>query len=226
MLVMIAGVQYLIEARGKWSLIAGVLILELMLYQIAAGGASLPSMKRLAAFVAVSFAIIGATVWLIARREHLKYGFAAGAMIALLLLLQPAAGATRHMFNQRARQNIKPVMKYVAENRQPGDTLYVYYHQRESFLYYAGKYGYKEGEYIIGIDPRNEKKRLIKEQYRADLDQLRGRGRVWVMFSHVRSPGGVNEEEAFVGYLDSIGKQLHYHKSHGASVYLYDLVSP
>jgi 4-amino-4-deoxy-L-arabinose transferase-like glycosyltransferase len=226
MLLMIAGVQYLIEERCKWALIAGVLILELMLYQIAAGGASFPSMKRLAAFIAVTFVIIAATLYLIARREHLKYGFAAGAMIALLLLFQPAAGATRHMFNQRARQNIRPIMQLVAENYHPGRILYVYYHQRESFLYYAEMYGLKEGDYIIGIDPRNEKKRLIKERYQADLDQLRGHRNVWIMFSHVRSPGGVNEEEAFVNYLDTIGRREEYHKSHGASAYRYDLGSP
>ncbi len=224
LLVIIAGVQFLVEERSKLSLIAAVLILELILFQIASGGgASFPSMKRLAAFVAVTVVIISAALWLIAKRDYMRYGFMAGAMIGLLLLFQPAAGATRHMFNQRARQNIKPIMKYVAENRQPGDAVYVYYHQRESFLYYAKGHGYGEGEYVIGIDPRNEKKRLIKELYRTDLDQLRGKSRVWVMFSHVRSPGGVNEEDAFVAYLDSIGKQLSYHKSHGASAYLYDL---
>lgn len=226
LLVIIAGVQFLVEERSKLSLIAGVLILELILFQIAAGGATFPpafaSMKRLAAFVAVTAAIAAACVWLLSKRERLKYGFAAGAAIALLLLFLPAAGATRHMFNQRTRENIRPILKYVAENRRPGDVVYVYYHQRESFLYYAESFGYKEGEYIIGIDPRNERKRLIKELYRGDLDQLRGYGRAWVMFSHVRAPGGVNEEDAFVAYLDTIGEQLGAHKSHGASAYLYD----
>jgi hypothetical protein len=59
--------------------------------------------------------------------------------------------------------------------------------------------------------------------YINDLDKLRGNKRVWVLFSHVCTWEGVDEEKYFLSYLNSIGTKMDAFKSVGASVYLYDL---
>jgi hypothetical protein len=100
-------------------------------------------------------------------------------------------------------------MAYVSNNRQPGDMIYVYHHQRESFQYYAPRYGFKEGEYVLGIDARDEsKRRAVWDKYQQDLDQLRGNARVWVLFSHVRKIQNTREDEFMLRYLGQIGSRL------------------
>jgi len=37
-------------------------------------------------------------------------------------------------------------------NQQPEDILYIYQRGEHQFKYYATKYGYKDGDYIIGVD--------------------------------------------------------------------------
>jgi hypothetical protein len=100
-------------------------------------------------------------------------------------------------------------MAYVRDNRRPGDVIYVYHHQRESFQYYAPKYGLREGEYVLGIDARDATKRRAHwDDYQRDLDQLRGNARVWILFSHVRKIQGIREDEFMLRYLNGIGVRL------------------
>jgi hypothetical protein len=56
------------------------------------------------------------------------------------------------------------------------------------------------------------------KDYEEDIDQLRGKRRVWLLFSHL------HDQEKFLLYLlDSRGTRLDDFKSAGAEVYLYDL---
>lgn len=137
------------------------------------------------------------------------YTLAAGATIAALLLIQPVGGATNNMLHPQARQDIKPILAYVRDHRQPGDLIYVYHHQRESFLYYAKRYGFEKGDYVLGIDARDEsKKRADWEAYEKDLEQLRGHNRVWLMFSHIRRLQNIREDEFMLLRMNKLGARL------------------
>src|SRR5262249_9799124 len=132
----------------------------------------------------------------------------AGAALLALVLLRPVGGATRNMITPRARQDMRPAMAYIRDHRQPGELIYVYHHQQEAVQYYAPKYGIDQNDYIMGTDGRPDWKHGVNPSYLSQMDALRGRGRVWFMFSHVFEGKGHNDEEYFITHLDSIGRRL------------------
>lgn len=131
-----------------------------------------------------------------------------------LLIFPPLLSTSYHLLKPRTREEIKPIISYVRENRQSGDLLYLYYSSQFAFKYYSGSYGFNDNDYIIGVSSRGN-----PEKYISDLDKLRDNKRVWILFSHVHQ----DEEILFLNYLNSIGKGIDYFKAKGASVYLYDL---
>ena len=59
--------------------------------------------------------------------------------------------------------------------------------------------------------------------YASDLDLLRGNRRVWILFSHIWIGDGLEEEDASIQHLDSVGTRLDRFSASGARAYLYDL---
>jgi len=131
------------------------------------------------------------------------------------------------MKNPRTYSEIKRVLNYIKARQQPGDILYIYQRGIYQFEYYAEKYGYQEGDYIIGVDDLDEydgKKLSIAEiaRYKKDLDRLRGNKRVWLLFSHNHIPA---ERRFFKAYLKEIGLRIDRFVKKGSYVVLvlYDL---
>jgi hypothetical protein len=151
----------------------------------------------------------------------------AGILILVLLLAKPLSSASHSLFNPELKEEIKPVISYVKAKQQPEDILYIFQRGRYQFQYYAKKYGYQDGDYIIGIEDidKYDGKNVSPEEwnrYKSDLDRLRGNKRVWLIFSHANRP---QENEKIMAYLNEIGKQIDAFHSKGAFVYLYDLSS-
>jgi hypothetical protein len=138
------------------------------------------------------------------------------ALMIGFLFFHPAASAAWHFFHPRTVEEIKPVIEYVGNHRLKGDTLYLYYASALPFEYYKERHFIEPMDVIVGIKSREDWK-----LYREDLDKLRGKGRVWILFSHVYSL--FDEERLFLDYLDGIGKRLDGARVTGASVYLFDL---
>lgn len=149
-----------------------------------------------------------------------------GSFVLVLLLVPPLVTAGYLIVNPYLKQEIRPVISYVREHQQRGDVVYVYQRAEYQFKYYAKKFGYQEGDYILGVDDLDKKdgQGISEEEwkrYTSDLDKLRGNRRVWIIFSHVRS--WAHESERITGYLDSFGNKLDFFKREGSFVYLYDL---
>ncbi len=226
LIVIAAGIEFVIERAKPYSVFIGFVIFEVLFYTILSVGALALSWKRLLFFIAVSLFLIAAAAVLYVIDMSKLYAAAIGSVIAFFLLLQPVGGATRHMLNPRSRQDVRPILAHIRDNRQTGDLIYVYHREREPFRYYAPRYGFAPNGYVLGIDARGDWKGGVNESYNRDLDQLRGRPRVWIVFAEVRNAKGqtdMTEEDYFVSYLDSIGVRLDKFKRAGASVYLYDL---
>ena len=106
--------------------------------------------------------------------------------------------------------------------------LYVYFRAITAFWYYSERYGFKEGDYIVGEKP-TPKEGVPPwpydnwQKWDNDLDRLRGHKSVWVLFSHVWNYSGLDEEQYFLNHLSSIGIRLDAMKQNGAAVYLYNL---
>jgi len=146
-------------------------------------------------------------------------------LILILLLVPPIGTAVYLIFDPYTKQEIKPVLSYMRNHQQLADTIYVYERAEYQFKYYANRYGYQEGDYILGIDDldRQDGQGISEEEWRrytSDFDKLRGKRRVWILLSHLRR--WEDEQERILAYLDGIGKRMDAFEKEGSFVYLYD----
>ncbi|HYW13988.1 MAG TPA: hypothetical protein VE871_18635, partial [Longimicrobium sp.] len=111
---------------------------------------------RVLLFLVPSLALLlgegAARVWRAAPGGQAVAGRAAAA-VAVALLLAPslvyAAVSVPH-----ARAEVKPLLQYAAEQRRPGDLLYVYYDARPHLLYYGARYGWTGADTTVGVCSR------------------------------------------------------------------------
>lgn len=160
-----------------------------------------------------------------------------------LLLVMMLVYPLQNIGNRIEKQELKPLLKYLQINKLPSDKLYLYHWVEPAFRYYAPQYGFDYGicnlispipQYIIKeVDYYRHKQAKtvhsihdsncilgINEQFyysQADLRQLVGQGRVWLLFTH-HSP---HELQQFLAYLDQIGQKLEIQQQFGATLYLY-----
>ncbi|MGB2886464.1 MAG: glycosyltransferase family 39 protein [Candidatus Acidiferrales bacterium] len=149
-----------------------------------------------------------------------------GACLVGLLFLQPLLFSTYDLIKPRAsdlplgivhgREEIRPVMKYLQDQQQEGDVLYVYNYAVPAFLYYAPRFSLNNLTLVTGSSGG-------WEGYQRDLNRLRGHRRVWFLFSHTRNGAGFDEEPFFLYLSDKSGTKLDSFQTAGAAGYLYDL---
>lgn len=147
----------------------------------------------------------------------------AGAVLVLILFLQPLVSAGENFIHPKYPEHIRPTMTYLQENHKPDDAIYVYYWAVPAFRYYAPFYGFSENNFLAGNDYAANPPGLLTE-----TDQFKGRKRVWVLFSHVYENGIYNEKDALLAHLNQIGVKKREFRVPGTSVnlYLYDLAQP
>jgi hypothetical protein len=180
-----------------------------------------PTQGRLLLFlVPMALILIAAGVEAVAASPP-PHGIAIGAALLLLVAVPSTATAAFRLFRPLRHEDIKPVLQHVQERWQPGDQIYVYYGALPAFDYYAGRYGLADAPVIRGVASRDDWTR-----YAADVAGLRGRPRVWIVFSHVYDWGAANEERLVLFWLDRIGTRLDAFQSKQASAYLYGFAEP
>lgn len=224
--VLVAGIQFVVERARPYAALTGFLLVEVLLFEFLSHDTTTLSTKRWLAFIGATglLAVAGAVMYVADRTRN--YCVLLGAIIVAFLLIKPVGGATSGMLHPSARPDIRPMIAFFRDQRQPGDVAYVYHHPKETFLYYASKYNINESEYVIGSDAREAWVGEENEIYEKEILPLRGRARVWFLFASVRSIKGVNEERTIVKYLDRVGTRLDHFKQRGGSAYLYDLSAP
>ena len=152
--------------------------------------------------------------------------FPVAALFVVLLFLQPLQGMVvslrypeeTNVLQFHPAEEIRPVLRDIMRHWRVGDWISVYYGAEGPFQYYSTLLKADFQNSISRIDYRKDLKK-----YREDLVHLRGRDRVWILFSHVQKGWmGTNEESFIVDYLDTIGKRQDRITEHGSSAYLYD----
>lgn len=136
--------------------------------------------------------------------------------IIVYLLYSPVTVSIENFLTPRYQEHIRPTMEYLRDYHKDGDVIYVYYWAEHAVRYYAPKYGMDMSGFIIGADYHDN-----PMAYSAELETLRGRERVWILFSHVYENGDFNERNFILTLLDSMGEQLRQFRVPGTSVYLY-----
>jgi hypothetical protein len=137
-------------------------------------------------------------------------------LLAVTLIFFNAQTTVQNFATPKMREHIRPTMESLREHRRDGDLVYVYYWAEPAVRFYAPKYGFSMDEFINGADHHAN-----PELYRAELEALRGRERVWFLFSHVYEDGDFNERDFILSYVNSIGELSREVRFPGTSVYLY-----
>jgi Dolichyl-phosphate-mannose-protein mannosyltransferase len=216
-LVVLAVVVGALARRDLLVWVAGPLVLS----WLAAGLERYPLAARLWLFMTPFIIVLTAAgladTW---RRARTAAPVLAPAL-AVLLLAQPALSAARDAIRPRGVEEVRPLLSHAQKSYRPGDALYLYYWTEFPARYYALRGLGFPGEVIVGAVGGRDS----TEEYEGDVRRLHGRGRVWLLFSHVQSPHGLNEEALFLRNARRVGQELDARHLTGASLYLYDLSS-
>ncbi|HDH05592.1 MAG TPA: hypothetical protein ENH01_07760 [Nitrospirae bacterium] len=220
------------------------LIFPALLTLLAAAMHQYPFKGRQILFLAPMFLLIISEGAEYIRDKISKSSVIFGAIFMGLLFIYPVSWAAYHLKKPLIRSEIRPALSYIKNNWQEGDIIYVHsfaQYELEYYLkYHPEPFDFNENEYVTGIAPRGwynvwRKNRLperyknlgttaqsrddLLKEYTDDLDRLRGRKRVWVLFT-----GDTTMESFFLSRLDSIGARLDSFGHSGLGVvYLYDL---
>lgn len=139
-------------------------------------------------------------------------------ILIVLFFFKPVTCQIYRLINPYNGEEIKPVMQHIIENMGNDDQLYIYYSAEPAFMYYCKRYDLCRLPRMVGSDGRNDLSR-----YDDDLKKLKGKGRIWFVFSHVPDWLNFDEERFFLYLLDKMGNRLSEKKTHGAAAYLYNL---
>jgi hypothetical protein len=121
-------------------------------------------------------------------------------------------------------EETRPLLRALQAQRRAGDAVYVYYGAGHALRFYGPRYGFRDGDYVLGGCHRGDTR-----VYLEDVDRFRGRPRLWVVFSHAQP--WLGEREALLAYLDRLGTRRLALRAlpHGrmfslpAEAFLYDL---
>lgn len=193
-----------------------ILILPAFFALLASGFRLYPFKGRLLLFIVPSFLLfIGEGSEYIREKTTKNDSFIIGIAILCLLFLSSISFTFSTQF---PKEEIKPVINYIIEHKESADKLYLYYGSIPAYRYYLKRFLINKNDYIDGRSGRENWKNYID-----DINKLRSNKRVWILFSHVWTTKGLDEEKFILNYLNTVGTKLDEFKSYGASVYLYDL---
>jgi hypothetical protein len=170
---------------------------------------------------------------------------AAAVLLAAALVVGPGYLAIQRLAHPRQREEIRPVLEFVRDHWKAGDTLYLHPGAQYAFAYYSecgclrltrDGHALWPIQLLRGADfraPALESKtpalivghpHATRERWETDLMKLRGRGRVWFVYSHFAD---AFEEEFIrrdlIGELEELGVRLDGIDRPRAHAYLYRL---
>ncbi len=210
----IIGAVYMYYKQRNKSLL---LLIPLILTIIASSLHRYPFAGRLLLFL-VPLMLIPITEGVIfLSRNTARGSILAALVLPFVLTIGPCAIASYHLIKPRAPEELRPVLKYLRKERKNSDTIYLYYASINAYNYYKEFFNLT-GPVIYGNPSRENWSNYLEQ-----IKRLKGRNRVWFLFSHICTRFGVDEEKLFISYLDILGSQIKVYKAPGASAYLYDL---
>jgi uncharacterized membrane protein len=198
---------------------AFILLSPLFFTLVASALHQFPFSGRLLLFIAPAILICVASGIFQVLKYTGKFSLILKCVMIISIVIPSIQASVYHLFkNPILREEITPVLSYLQKHWQEGDTLYLYYGSIPAFRYYQERYGFAHVPHIEGVNSRSNWR-----NYLDDLEKLRGRQRVWILFSHVHRNRGIDERILMLDHLDQLGTRLDFIKVHGAEAYLYDM---
>jgi hypothetical protein len=210
-LAFVVGAVWMYAAR-PWSL--ACLLLPIPFVLLASGLHKYPFGNRLILFLAPALVlVVAAGAERIRAATQRKFRFL-GISFLSLLFAAPVLGSVGRLAEPTDLGQIKPLLDYVRAHRQPDDKIYVYTMAWPPYLHYAADFDLPQAAPAIRGGPARD-----LADYARELEQLRGRGRVWIV---LLNPGRV---APFLRYhLSTMGdKSDGFEFSSRAAVYLYKM---
>lgn len=152
----------------------------------------------------------------------------AGA-IAVALLTAGTVYPVLRVVPPYTMEDVHPIMAALAADRANEPAIFLHYNAGVAFEFYARRYGFGPGSYSVASCRSQPPSAALRQ-----LDTMRGRPRVWVVFVHVTS-GVALERTDLLAYLDTIGHRREHILVPGrqavgdllpSEAYLYDLSDP
>ena len=159
------------------------------------------------------FAAQGLSWFMQGRRWFLRIG---GIVMAFLIFFNLVKSYPDTLKRLRFHEEIEPVLAYVQRHIQKDDSIYVHFGAIPAFKFYARSYGLEKYHYIRAAGPWKD-----WAKFKSELNFLKDKKRVWIIFSYVRINGWYSEDSYITYYLSTIGKRLDMTVAPGASAYLY-----
>ncbi|MCH7513104.1 MAG: glycosyltransferase [Bacteroidetes bacterium] len=122
---------------------------------------------------------------------HFKYALLATILFTWIVTARPRQEAEYWFNHKPRREHIRPVLKYISENIQDGDKIYIYYGSIRAFRFYKYWFGLDRYEGIEGIPEGIRPEKFVQQ-----IEDMEGR--TWILFSHMNDPNGVKYIEDMV----------------------------
>jgi hypothetical protein len=183
------------RARPAWWL----LVAPILTTFAAAAGRSYPFAPRVVLFLFPAFLLLTAAGVHALATAPIARARRVAALVGLGVLGLAAWGVVRNP-PPYAPEPLKPVLAGLRAAWQPGDRLYVYYGAEKAFVYYAERYGFEAGSYVLGRCTRDDQRAYLRE-----LDAFRGAPRLWILITHAAPE--LEEDTAVLGYLDRVARR-------------------
>ena len=221
-LLVIGGISLLFRNRN----IALLFILPALIVLIASAFEAYPLKDRFMLFLIPFFLLILSEglrgIYSIVAKWSRPLGVVATA-VPVFFLIWPSGTTLGQFFITTRGSDVRPVIQYVGENRKPDEIVYVFHAGESAFQYYAPLYGLNTGEVIFG--PSSLRKKFVLEGFFNDVESLRGKDRVWFIFSNIYDCGDCEGDiqQFYVDHLNGYGVMLDQVNAERANAYLYDL---
>lgn len=126
------------------------------------------------------------------------------AIVVALLLLHPAVQRVHAVKSPFEKEEIRPVLEDLAHHIKLGDTIYLYSNAQFHYDYYVTHAGLMPQ--LKPFEPiRGSNGRFNWHAYSDDLNKLRGKPRVWLVFAHIWKWDGIEEDRLFLHLLAQMG---------------------
>ncbi|MDB5307648.1 MAG: hypothetical protein JWO38_1850 [Gemmataceae bacterium] len=215
----IAGVLFVVGVWGMWKerwVVAAAVVLPAAFALLASGLHKYPFAGRLLLFL-VPLMMLGVArgAWAVGAALRGTQPLAAAAFL-VVLGAAPCLEAYQELRKPLRYEQVDPMLAQVRENWKPGDRMYVYYGAVPAFKFYTRDNPFPADAVVLGTEARAK-----RAEYQAQLTQLKGSPRVWLVFSH-RHRG---EEAVIRAYAEGMGRCEKVVTAPGAAACLFDFTA-
>ncbi len=231
LILFLAGVVSLFQRERRW---VWMFVLSLVFTLAASSLGKYPFGGRMGMFAVPGLLICaGEGIEVLRRlftqpnRQFFAQQPALGLVVTLALVgylaFTPLSFAVELALKPKMAENIAPTMAYLKINYRQGDIIYLYRVSIPAYRYYAPKYGLNGASVVTGSDFHGN-----IESYCAEVKQLAGNKRAWLLFSHLTDYEYIDERDVILDCANQVGSKKREFSEPGTfiNLYLYDLTTP